>query len=165
MVRSEFQDKTGAYIPSAWDNRNIVSLTMGKSFKKNWELGVKFRFSGGSPYTPYDVETTALQAVWDVTQQGVFDYNRLNTIRTPNVHGLDIRIDKKWYLKKTLLNFYFDIQNLYGYAAELQPTLTVQRDAVGEPIADPNNPGSYLLSELPNSSGTLLPSVGLLFEF
>lgn len=165
MVRSEFQDKTGAYIPSAWDNRHIVSLTMGKSFKKNWELGVKFRFSGGSPYTPYDVETTALQAVWDVTQQGVFDYNRLNTIRTPNVHGLDIRIDKKWYLKKTLLNFYFDIQNLYGYAAELQPTLTVQRDAVGEPIADPNNPGSYLLSELPNSSGTLLPSVGLLFEF
>ena len=67
--------------------------------------------------------------------------------------------------KKTLLNFYFDIQNLYGYAAELQPTLTVQRDAAGEPIADPNNPGSYLLSELPNSTGTLLPSVGLLFEF
>ena len=165
MVRSEFQDKTGAYIPSAWDNRHIVSLTMGKSFKKNWELGVKFRFSGGSPYTPYDVQTTALKAVWDVTQQGVFDYNRLNTIRTPNVHGLDIRIDKKWYLKKTLLNFYFDIQNLYGYAAELQPTLTVQRDAAGEPIADPNNPGSYLLSELPNSTGTLLPSVGLLFEF
>lgn len=164
-VRSEFQDKNGTYIPSAWDNRHIVNLTMGKSFKKNWEIGVRFRFSGGSPYTPYDVETTALQAVWDVTQQGVFDFNRLNTLRTPNVHGLDIRVDKKWYLKKTLLNLYFDVQNVYAYTAELQPTLTVQRDATGNPITDTNNPSSYLLSELPNNAGTLLPSVGLLFEF
>lgn len=164
-VRSEFQDKNGEYIPSAWDNRHIVNLTMGKSFKKNWELGVRFRFSGGSPFTPYDVETTALRQVWDVTQQGVFDFNQLNALRTPNIHGMDVRIDKKWYLKKTLLNAYFDIQNAYGFAAELQPTLTVVRDDAGNPVVDPNNPSSYQTTTLPNASGTVLPSVGLLLEF
>ncbi len=33
-----------------------LNITAGKKLKKNWEIGAKFRFLGGSPYTPYDIE-------------------------------------------------------------------------------------------------------------
>ena len=51
-VRSEFKDKYNAFVPSAWDNKHIISMTGGIKLKKDWEFGMKFRFSGGSPYTP-----------------------------------------------------------------------------------------------------------------
>ena len=40
LVRSEFTNpNTDGFIPSSWDNRFIVSLTAGKRFGKNWEIG------------------------------------------------------------------------------------------------------------------------------
>src|SRR5207344_1416198 len=51
LFRSEFKDKRGDFISSSWDNRFIIALTAGKKFKKNWEVGAKWRFSAGSPYT------------------------------------------------------------------------------------------------------------------
>ncbi len=59
FVRSEFQDKNGEYVASSWDNRHILNITAGKKLKKNWEIGAKFRFLGGSPYTPYDIELSS----------------------------------------------------------------------------------------------------------
>ena len=29
----------GSYLPSAWDNRHLLSFTGGYRFKKNWEVG------------------------------------------------------------------------------------------------------------------------------
>ncbi|NBR14639.1 MAG: TonB-dependent receptor, partial [Crocinitomicaceae bacterium] len=57
-VVSEFKDKNNAFVPTSWDSRNIVSLTGGKRFKKGWEVGFRWLFSGGSPYTPIDVATS-----------------------------------------------------------------------------------------------------------
>lgn len=165
FVRSEFKNKNGDLTPSSWDNRHILNLTAGKKFKRNWELGIKFRFLGGSPYTPYDVNQTANMQVWDVRKQGVFDWNRLNEGRNPDSHGLDIRVDKKWFFKKWTLNTYLDIQNLYNFQAESQPFLTVDTDTDGNPIVDPSNPEAYQLKEIENVSGTVLPSIGIMVEF
>jgi len=46
---SDFEDKNQNLIPTAWDNRFIVNLTAGKKFKRNIEIGTKFRLSGGAP--------------------------------------------------------------------------------------------------------------------
>ena len=165
FVRGEFSDKNDELINSSWDNRHILNITAGKKFKNDWELGMKFRFVGGAPYTPYDVAQSATIDVWNIIQQGVFDWDQLNDFRNPSTHGLDIRLDKKWNFKKWALNAYIDIQNIYNFQAVSQPFLDVNRDDSGNPIIDPNNPQSYELSEIENVSGTVLPSIGLMIDF
>ena len=165
FVRGEFSDKNDELINSSWDNRHILNVTAGKKFKNDWELGMKFRFVGGAPYTPYDVERSATREVWDIVQQGVFDWDQLNEFRNPASHGLDMRLDKKWYFQKWAVNAYIDIQNIYNFQAISQPFLDVERDDSGNPIIDPNNPQSYEISEIENISGTVLPSIGLMIDF
>ena len=164
-VRSEFKDKHGEYIPSAWDNRHILNITAGKKLKKHWEVGMKFRLLGGAPYTPYDRELTAQKEIWDVARQGQMDWNRLNEKRNPTWHSLDIRIDKRWYFKKWTLNTYLDIQNVYNKELVLLPYLDVEKDAAGNPIENPENPQAYKIYEIENTTGTLLPSIGVMIEF
>jgi len=163
---SEFEDKNGDLTPSTWDTRHIVNLTAGKKFKKNWELGVKWRYNTGSPYTPYDLATSALIPVWDVNNRGVLDYDRLNTERITAAHQMDIRVDKKWFFNKWNLNLYLDIENLYSQAPTLQPDLVVERDENNILIVDPNDPSRYQTKFLENGgAGTVLPSIGLIVEF
>ena len=165
FVRGEFSDKNEELIASSWDNRHILNLTAGKKFKNDWEVGMKFRYVGGAPYTPYDVERSANVDVWDVVQQGVFDWDQLNELRNPASHGLDIRVDKKWYFNEWAINAYIDVQNIYNFQAVGQTYLDVDRDDSGNPIIDPNNPQSYVISEIENVSGTVLPSIGLMIDF
>ena len=165
FVRSEFKDKNDDYVASSWDNRHVLNITAGKKLKKNWEVGAKFRFLGGSPYTPYDIEQSSKKEIWDVTQSGVNDWNQLNTQRNGNSHGLDVRVDKRWFFEKWALNAYLDIQNIYGNKVETKPFLDVVRDDTGNPIEDPNKPDSYLTKEIENTTGTILPSIGLMIEF
>jgi hypothetical protein len=164
-VRSEFLDKNGNYVPSSWDSRNIISLTGGKRFKNGWELGMRWLFNGGSPFTPFDVETSSLKPVWDVTGQGLFDYNRLNTLREGANHQLNLRVDKKIFLSKFSMNFYLDIQNLYGHKTPVAPYLLVVKDANGNPVTDPNDPTRYLTKTVENTSGIVQPSLGIIIEF
>lgn len=163
--RSEFEDKNNQYVPSAWDNRYILNLTAGKKFKNNIELGVKFRYSGGAPYTPLDLATSSIKGVWDVNQQGVLDYDLLNTKRLNDIHGLDIRLDKKWFFKKWSLNAYLDIENLYNYKIQLPSEVGVDNELSDQPIYEAQNDSQYSLYEIVNESGTILPTVGLLIEF
>ena len=165
FVRGEFSDKNDELIASSWDNRHILNITAGKKFKNDWEVGMKFRYVGGAPYTPYDVDRSASIDVWDVVQQGVFDWDQLNELRSPASHGLDIRVDKKWYFNEWAINAYIDVQNIYNFQAVGQPYLDVDRDDSGNPIVNPNNPLSYEISEIENVSGTVLPSIGLMIDF
>jgi outer membrane receptor for ferrienterochelin and colicin len=162
--RSEFENKNGELVPSAWDNRFIFNMTAGKKFKRNIELGLKFRYSGGAPYTPIDFATSSNKVIWDVNQRGVLDYNELNTKRLKNFHGLDLRLDKKWYFNKWSLNAYIDVENLYNYKIQLPSEVGIDPE-IGEEIYPAQNSGEYSLYEIINESGTVLPSIGLLIEF
>ena len=164
-VRSEFTDKDGTFVPSAWDNRFIVSLTGGRKFGKDWELGVRFGYQGGAPYTPFNFEVSGIREVWDVRGVGVPDYDRLNAERNPGIYFVDARIDKRYYFDKWNLNVYFDIRNLTRAEVELQPFVDTVRDPQGNPVVDPNNSSRYLLREISNSAGTFLPSLGIVAEF
>jgi len=165
FVISEFKDKNGIYIPSSWDSRNIVSLSVGKSFKKNWDIGVRWRYSGGSPFTPIDIATSSLISVWDVTGRGLPNYNQLNAQRLGFFHQMDLRVDKKFFFPKWNMNFYIDIQNLYNFQIEGAPILLVVTDENNTPLVDPNNPNSYQTEQLSNVAGTILPTIGIIIEF
>ena len=164
-VRSEFKDKNDEYKPSAWDNQHIISITGGVKLKKDWEIGMRFRFSGGAPYTPYDTINSSYSSIWDINSFGVFDYDNLNGRRLKSNHGLDIRIDKKWYWKKVTLNLYLDIQNLYNFQSETPASLIALTDENGNKVLNSNDPSRYQLKYINNTSGTALPSIGLQFEF
>ena len=164
-VRSEFKDKNGDYIASAWDNKHIISMTGGVKLKNNWEIGMKFRFSGGSPFTPYDTIQSSYTYIWDINSFGVFDYDNLNSQRLRSNHGIDLRIDKKWYGEKVALNLYVDIQNIYNFQADTPPSLIAVTDQNGNNLTMPNDPSRYQLKFISNVSGTVLPSIGLQFEF
>lgn len=162
---SEFQDKNDKYVPSSWDTRHIISITAGKKFKKGWEVGIRFRATGGQPFTPYDTLTSSLRPVWDNLQQGVRDYDQLNTQRLPWFHNLDIRASKRWYFKKWSLELYVDIQNLYAFKALSQPVFTAQVDADGNAV--PAFPGSpnYAYRFLQNSTGNPIPTLGFIISY
>jgi hypothetical protein len=164
-VTSEFEGKNGGYIPSSWDSKHIVSLTGGKRFKNGWEIGVRWLYSGGSPYTPYDIATSSLKEVWDVNGRGLLDYNQLNSAREANFHQLNVRVDKKIFLDRFSLNFYLDVQNAYGYKTKVAPLLLVVRDENGVPVTDPNDPSRYQTKLVENPSGIVQPTLGIIIEF
>ena len=166
LVRSEFTNpNTDGFLPSSWDNRFIVSLTAGKRFGKNWELGGRWRYLGGTPYTPYDLEASSLKTNWDLRNSGILDYERINAVRLPAFHQLDLRLDKKYYFPKWNLNWYVDIQNFYNFQAQQAPNLIPVRDDSGKILSDPSDPNRYQLKLIENTAGNVLPTVGIIVEF
>ncbi len=165
LVKSEFQDKHQNYKPSAWDNGNIVSLTFGKKFKHDWEAGIKWRYLGGSPYTPINVQTSSLKTVWDINQRGLVNYSQLNSARLQPFHQLDMRVDKKFFFKHWSLDVYFDMQNAYQFKAQQPPLLLLDRDSNGNAQTDPANPAAYKTKLTDYSTGSLLETLGIIIEF
>ncbi len=154
---------SGNWVPTAWDNRHILTLTATRSFNKDWDFGFKWRYVGGSPYTPWDIETSSQIQAWDAQGRGYLDYSRFNTLRLGAFHQLDVRVDKMFYLKNWTLNFYVDIQNLYGFAGDQPDRIIVQVDDNGNRVIEN---GRYVLETIPNAgSGTILPTVGIIVEF
>lgn len=163
-VRSEFLNAAGMYVPSVWDYGNIFNLTAGKKFKGNWEAGMKIRYQGGQPYTPYDTAYSMLTYVWDINKTGQYDYTLLATERTQDLFNLDVRLDKKWYFKNWSLILYGDIQNILDTKTLQQPFLSVQTDADGNPLLNPDDATRYLPEFIINTNGVRTPNIGVVVE-
>ncbi len=166
---SRFSNSDGQLVASAWDNRHLLSLLAGYKFRGNWELGLKYRFQGGVPYTPLDLEASRLN--YATLGTGVPDNSRLNAERLGNFSQMDIRLDKKWNFRRATLDVFIDIQNLLNTVNPAPPNYTFQRTpdgtafvtTDGQPLrADGGNAIPLLLE---NTEGSLLPSVGIVVEF
>ncbi|MDO6743586.1 TonB-dependent receptor [Tenacibaculum soleae] len=164
FVRSEFKNAMNAYIPSTWDNKHLMTITAGKKLNKNWELGAKFRLVGGRPYTPYDENASSLKSNYDVINGATLDYTKLNEERFATYTQLDVRVDKTWFLKKTAINLYIDIQNIYASSSKQRPSLLPLEDENGR-ISDPSDNNRYLLEEIESTSGRALPQIGVIVDF
>lgn len=164
-VRSEFRGKTATWIPSAWDNRQLINLTSTTRLNRNWELGLKWRFVGGAPYTPYNFEESSVKVLWDLQGRGYLDYSRFNTLRLKPFHQLDIRIDKQYFFNKWSLMLYADVQNVYNHKADQPPLLVRVTDTNKVPVDDPSDPSKYSLKFIESQAGTVLPTIGVIVEF
>ena len=170
FVRSEFLDAHGTYIPTAWDNKHLFNIIATRSFKRNWDFGFKYRFAGGTPYTPDDVEKTSYVQAWESRQRAFIDYRKFNQERFSPFRQLDIRVDKSYYFEKWSLMFYLDIQNVLNAKSDSQDILTVATDESGNKIiinpTDSVEQQKYRMRYIPTEgSGTVLPSVGVIIEF
>jgi len=143
----------------------MLSVTGGKIFKRNWEVGAKFRYNSGSPYTPYDIPASALKTNYDVTNSGIPDNKQLNTQRVEPFYQIDMRVDKKYNFKKWTLDVYLDVQNITNNTTEEQPYFSVERDANGVPVTNPDNTDYYIPKSIPNTAGTVIPGIGIVVEF
>jgi outer membrane receptor for ferrienterochelin and colicin len=168
-VRSLFSGLDGELTPSAWDSQHLLSSTLGWNFGKGWKLGLKYRFSGGLPYTPWDLE--ASRSVYALTGNGVLDYNDVNGERLRAFNQLDFRIDKIVNLKKVSFDFYVDLQNVTAYQQESAPYYTFKRNedntgfatTDGLPLKADGSNGVPLIIE--NRSALITPTIGVIFEF
>jgi outer membrane receptor for ferrienterochelin and colicin len=168
-VKSKFSGLDGKLVSSSWDSEHLLSLTLGYKLKRNWDLGLKYRYAGGSPYTPFNLN--ASQQNYLALGTGVFDYSALNTERLNAFNQLDFRIDKRYNFKKTALNVYVDIQNILKSKNESFPKYTFKRTddnsafltTDGQPLqANGSNAIPYIINK---KSGNLIPSFGVNFEF
>ncbi len=168
-VRSLFAGTNSKLIASSWDNQHLVSSTLGYKFKKNWQLGLKYRLAGGSPYTPFDENTS--QQTYLLLGTGTLDFNNLNTKRLNTFNQLDLRIDKKFNFKKTSLDIFIDVQNILLFKQQGTPQYTFKRntDNTGFETTDGNaikTDGSNAIPVILDNTTVLpTPSIGLIFEF
>lgn len=169
FVRSEFSGSNNKLIPSAWDNRHLISALLGRKFKKGWEIGLKYRFAGGSPYTPFDMQQS--QRNFLTTGAGVLDFNRLNTLRLTNFNQFDFRVDKKINFNKLTLDLFFDVQNAFVIPNQAFPQYFFQRTSDNTAFAttdgqliklDGSNGIPTILS---NNDPVVQPTLGFILEF
>jgi outer membrane receptor for ferrienterochelin and colicin len=165
LVRSEFEDLNSMMIPSSWDNKHLFNLTGTRKFNRNWDIGFKWRFVGGAPYTPYDYEKSSNKFAWDLQGRAYLDYSLFNTERLKAFHQLDIRVDKQYFFSKWSLMLYADVQNVYNHKADQPDFLIRESDSNGNPVTNPSDPLKYSLKFLESEVGTVLPTVGVIIEF
>ncbi len=171
---SEYEDKRGAFVPSTWDARHILNLTLGRRFNEKWEAGINWRFQSALPYSPFLEELSSLRPVWDVANQGIRDYDQLNTLRGKSVHTIDLRVDRIYRFKKWTLNVYLDLENITA-DSDSQQALILDRplDADGNltdegVIVNPDAPYDqqrYRLKSIANAQGALIPTFGFIAKW
>jgi TonB family protein len=110
LSRSERRDTDQeAYYRYDYDQTHNLTAVGSYKLGRGWQLGARFRYVTGSPYTPelggtmdYDAGTYA-----PVTSLA------RNSARLPAFHQLDLRVDKTWKFKAWSLSWYLDVQNAY----------------------------------------------------
>lgn len=169
FYRSLYAGNDEKYIASSWDNRHLLSVTWGYKFPRNWELGLKFRYQGGSPFTPFDETLSRLNYL----SQGVgtLNYAQLNSNRLTGFNSSDVRIDKKWNFRKTTIDLFLDVTNWYVAKNPAIPEYTFKRNAAntgfettdGLPIkADGSN---AIPTRVKNDDPFVTPTIGIIIEF
>ena len=164
LFKSEYRNnKQSEYIASAWDNRYIFNMSGTYNFPHNWSLGMKISCIGGAPYTPYDVEKSSLVTAWNAQGRPYYDYTKYNTGRLPAFGQLDVRVDKTFYLKRCMLGFYIDLQNVTNSKFK-QPDILMSTGVIENPSA-PMAEQRYKMKYISQKSGTLMPTLGITFEY
>lgn len=168
-VRSEFSGFNGVLVPSAWDSRHIISGLLGRKFNKGWEVGLKYRFAAGAPFTPFDLEASRVN--YASLGVGILDFSQLNSQRLNNFNQFDIRIDKKWNFPKWTLDVFIDIQNAFLQPNPAFPNYTFARtdDNSGWATTD----GAALMQDgsnaipviLSNNDAVVVPTLGFIIEW
>ncbi len=166
---SQFSGANTKYVASAWDNRHLISAIAGYKFKKGWEVGLKHRFAGGNPYTPFDENRSRQNYL--LTGSGTLDFSLLNTIRLGTFNQTDIRVDKKWNFKRITLDVFLDIQNVLRSKNPANPQYAFERTADnagwattdGQAIKSDGSNGIPKI--IPNFNDTFLPTFGFIVEF
>lgn len=164
LYRSVFRSGDDAeFIPSAWDNRFILNLSAVYDLPHYWSIGAKVSAIGGAPYTPYDENASSLKTVWDAGGRPVYDYSQYNAMRLDPYFQVDLRVDKDFYFDRWTLGLYIDLQNV-TFSKIRQPDAYLSTGELVNPEDLPLEQ-RYAMETLELWSGTIVPALGVTFEF
>ena len=94
-----------------FDQTHVLTMVASFTLPLEFEVGARFRYATGNPETP------VTGAVFDA-DVGV--YTRIagekSSIRIPDFHQLDLRVDKTWTFEDWVLTTYIEVQNVYNRA-------------------------------------------------
>jgi len=96
--------------PGAFDQRHNLVFVLQLRLPHRWELGGRFRVVSGLPYTPI---IGGLAFVEGNTRYAPI-YGDFNSAHMPVFHQLDLRVDKTWVLRRSIIAAYLDVQNVYN---------------------------------------------------
>jgi TonB family protein len=111
LSRSERRDAPGAPLYLyAYDQTHILTALGSYKLGRGWQVGARFRYVTGSPYTPdiggvMDYDAGAYSPISSTSK---------NSARVPDFNQLDLRIDKAWQFRAWKLSAYLDVQNVYN---------------------------------------------------
>ena len=92
-----------------FDQTHIMTAAFVYNFPRNWEIGGTFRLVSGNPNTP------VVGSIYDALNDVYIPIDgRVNTLRNPLFHQLDVRIQKKWIFEGWRLAVFLDIRNAYN---------------------------------------------------
>jgi hypothetical protein len=106
--KSRYQGLDGIWHDRNFDNRLIFSVEGGYKPNPHWEFSMRWIYAGGVPYTPYDVEKSKIY------HRAIYDENRINKVRYPDYHSMNIRFDRRFHFSGSNLVFYLSAWNVYN---------------------------------------------------
>ncbi len=98
----------GGVTPGSFDQRHNLVLVASYALPRNFRIGGRFRLVSGAPFTPI-VGSVSVDMGVEPLLGGT------NSARFPVFHQLDLRLDKSWVLRRSVVLAYVDVQNVYNH--------------------------------------------------
>ena len=155
LFSSEFSGINNIRLPSVWDSGNLLTFTGGYKLPKNWEVSLRYRYAGATPFATTDTAATLI-----TYPQIIIDYSRLGENKLSTFKQGDFRLDKKWNFEKLSFNFYIEIQNFLAQENPQPDEYTLARTDEGEDILP-----KELVKIEREERNTPFPSFGFVFDF
>ncbi|MDG1385932.1 MAG: TonB-dependent receptor [Flavobacteriaceae bacterium] len=155
LFNSEFSGINNIRLPSVWDSGNLLTFTGGYKLPKNWEVSLRYRYAGATPFATTDTAATLI-----TYPQIIIDYSRLGENKLSTFKQGDFRLDKKWNFEKLSFNFYIEIQNFLAQENPRPDEYTLARTDEGVLISP-----QELVKIEREERNTPFPSFGFVFDF
>lgn len=139
LNRTRFTGINGTATRGAFDSPVTANGVLGWRPNSKWEVATRLRAATGLPFTPF-VNSGALA--------GTLDFTRYNAERVGTFVAADLRVDRRFIMRRTQFIAFLDLQNFTNRQNKLAPQW---------------NPRTRQAEN--NASIGLLPSIGLNFEF
>jgi len=143
-VSQRRDNSTQALYDFEFDRPHIINLIAGMEIGEGWQIGAKFQYASGNPYTPV-VGVVIKNGSYYVVDGGY------NSARYPAYHKLDVRIDKKFHFSSVTLTAYLDLWNVYNRQNILSYSYKVDSDGI--------------ITTTPRYDFGVLPIIGLSAQF
>lgn len=154
LFKSEFSDLDGNFRSSAWDSRHLLTFTGGYKFGKNWEISLRYRLAGRTPFAPVDEDATL-----ENYPAIVVNFDRLGEERLDIYNVADIRIDKKWNFENLALDIFLELQNAFASRTPEPQQFGLNRDEMGNLLSP------RALVPIEQQDGNVIPTIGIVLDF
>lgn len=101
--------------PADFDQRHNLIVLGSYDVGAGWRLGARFRYVSGNPFTDVARPPLAQSVFYGGNGTYLPQFTDRNAERFPDMHQLDLRVDKRWDFRVWSLTTYLDIRNVTNH--------------------------------------------------